>query len=76
LTIGSTSRFKDHIYNFHKSVFNEEYLKEILLLVGFRDVRKWKPEEVELHSFEDWSNRPIRRGIKEYPISLNIEAVK
>lgn len=74
--IGPLMGGQDHIYNFHKSVFNEEYLKEILLLVGFRDVRKWKPEEVELHSFEDWANRPIRRGTKEYPISLNIEAVK
>jgi len=67
---------QERIFNSHKAVFNEEYLNELLLSAGFKEVRNWKTEEVELHSFEDWSNRPIRREAKEYPISLNIEAIK
>jgi len=39
-------------------------------------VRQWEPENVEMHSFEDWASRPIKEGTSEYLISLNIEAVK
>lgn len=67
---------QDNLYNFHKSVFNENYLKELLLLTGFRDVRHWNPEETELHSFEDWASRPIKVKSTQYSISLNIEALK
>lgn len=65
-----------YTYNFHKTVFNEKYLTELLLSVGFKEVRKWNPEEVELHSFDDWASRPINIKGRKYPISLNIEAVK
>ena len=65
-----------YAYNFHKSVFNEKYLTELLLSVGFKEVREWKPEEVELHTFDDWASRPIEIKGKKYPISLNIEGVK
>lgn len=74
--IGPLMGGQDNSYNFHKSVFNENYLKELLLLSGFREVRHWKPEEVELHSFEDWASHPIKVKTTEYLISLNIEAVK
>ncbi len=74
--IGPLMGGQDNPYNFHKSVFNENYLRELLLSVGFREVRFWDPEKVELHSFEDWASRPIKWKGKEYFISLNIEAVK
>jgi len=74
--VGPLMGGQNHIYNFHKAVFNEGYLREILLLAGFQEVRVWKPEEVEIYSFEDWANRPIKVGQKKYTISLNIEAVK
>lgn len=67
---------QDHTYNFHKTVFNENYLSEILLSAGFKEVRRWNPEEVKLHSFDDWASEPITYKGKKYPISLNIEAVK
>ena len=67
---------QDYAYNFHKTVFNEKYLTELLLSVGFKEVRKWDPEKVELHSFEDWASRPIEIKGRKYLISLNIEAVK
>lgn len=37
--IGPLMGGQDNSYNFHKSVFNEHYLKELLLLTGFREVR-------------------------------------
>lgn len=37
--IGPLMGGQDNFYNFHKSVFNEKYLKELLLDVGFREVR-------------------------------------
>lgn len=67
---------QDYAYNFHKSVFNEKYLTELLLSVGFKEVRKWNPEKVELHSFDDWASRPIEIKGRKYPVSLNIEGVK
>lgn len=67
---------QDYAYNFHKTVFNEKYLTELLLSVGFKEVRKWNPEQVELHSFDDWASKAIEIKGRKYPISLNIEAVK
>lgn len=67
---------QNYTYNFHKTAFNEKYLTELLLSVGFKEVRKWNPEEVELHSFEDWASRPIEIKGEKYLISLNLEAVK
>jgi len=63
-------------HNFHKTVFNRKYLTELFLSVGFSIVREWDPEEVELHSFQDWASRPIEIRRKKYPISLNLEGVK
>lgn len=74
--IGPLMGGQDHPFNFHKAVFNEKYLKELLLSSGYRQVRQWDPDRVEMHDFEDWASRPIRIGEKKYPISLNIEAVK
>ena len=74
--IGPLMGGQDNTYNFHKSVFDEEYLRGLLLLIGFTEVRIWEPEKVEMHSFEDWASRPIKVNGREYPISLNIEAVK
>ncbi|MDD2731839.1 MAG: hypothetical protein PHI53_01435 [Candidatus Pacebacteria bacterium] len=62
--------------NFHFSVFDEEYLRNLLISVGFKEVRKWDPQNASFHSFDDWSKRKINLYNKEWPISLNIEAVK
>ena len=67
---------QDYAYRLHQTVFNEKYLTELLSSVGFREVREWDPEEVELHSFQDWASRPIEIRGKKYPISLNLEGVK
>ncbi len=74
--IGPLMGGQDNPYNFHKSVFNKSYLTELLLSSGFREVKEWEPEKVEMHTFEDWASRPIITKEKEYFISLNIEAIK
>lgn len=62
--------------NVHLSVFDEKYLSSLLLEVGFTAVKKWDPKYAEYYSFEDWASRPYVLYGKEWPISLNIEAVR
>lgn len=64
---------QDSKYNFHKSVFNEDYLTKLLLQANFCQARRWSPKNDEYYSFNDWAGKYIDG---KYPISLNIEAVK
>ncbi len=63
-------------YDVHHLVFNQEWLSTQLKQAGFSLVREWDPERCEYHEFEDWASKKIVYGGKEYPISLNLEAVK
>lgn len=67
---------QNYFYSYHKSIFNDKYLRQLLLQVGFSYVREWHPKEVEMHSFNDWASRPIYIHGRQYPISLNLEAVR
>lgn len=67
---------QDYPYNFHYGMFNEQSLTTLLLKAGFTSVRRWDPETVDHHDFEDWSSRKIVVNDVEYPISLNLEGVK
>lgn len=67
---------QDYQYNYHMAIFNYGYLENLLLKTGFHTVRKWQPYTSKDTSLSDWSSRSIRINKKEYPISLNIEAVK
>lgn len=62
--------------NFHYSAFDKIYLNKLLLNAGFREVREWKPEGLEDHKFNDWSRMNLPAAGKEWPISLNLEAIK
>jgi len=62
--------------NFHFSVFDEDFLGEALAKAGFSEVRRWNPENAPFHNFNDWSRRQKNLYGKNWPISLNIEAVK
>lgn len=62
--------------NFHYNVFDESYLKELLLESGFKEVKKWNPENASYHNFNDWSKRKFSLYEKEWSISLNLEAIK
>ena len=67
----------DSKLNIHCTVFDEKYMKEKLRESGFQSIRLWKHgEEGDYTSFDDWSGKYITIGDHEYPISLNIEAVK
>lgn len=58
---------QNYKYNFHYSVFNRDYLTELLKEAGFREVRVWDPKTAKYHNFNDTSF---------FPLSLNLEAVK
>jgi len=47
---------QDYAENIHYSVFNSKYLSRLLIEVGFRSVRKWDPQKVDHHDFEDWAS--------------------
>lgn len=64
---------QEYIYNFHKAMFNEKYLKKILTEIGFKEVRTWDPATAQYYYFNDWAKRFIKN---RYPVSLNIEATK
>ena len=67
---------QDYQYNFHYSMFNKDYLSNLLKEAGFKDIRVWDPDTVADHPFSDWSNKPITILANRYPISLNIESIK
>lgn len=62
--------------NFHYAVFNEKYLEKLLRDSGFKEVRSWEAKKAAHHDFDDWSGRKINLYGREWPISLNLEAVK
>jgi len=62
--------------NFHRSVFNEDSLRNLLLKSGFREVHKWNPENAIYYNFKDWAKKNFPLNGKEWSISLNLEAVK
>ena len=63
-------------YDIHYWVFTERSLTSILLKAGFSVVRKWNPHQCDHHAFEDWASRRIERDGKQFPVSLNLEAVR
>jgi len=67
---------QDYAENIHYSVFNSKYLSRLLIEVGFRSVRRWDPQKVDHHDFEDWASCTIVVNGGNYPVSLNIEAGK
>jgi len=67
---------QDYKYNFHYSMFNKEYLTDILHQAGFIKVEEWNPKTATYHTFYDWSSKLVTIDKKRYPISLNIEAIK
>jgi len=75
--IGPLMGGQDNIYNYHKAVFNEKYLIELLKVVGFKNIRHWTPNEVHLiKRVEDWSTKLYEFNSKKHYISLNLEAIK
>lgn len=63
-------------HNFHYSIFDKRYLTDLLKNAGFKEVGLWNPARVENHSFDDTTSNVWNFLGKDYPISLNVEAVK
>lgn len=66
---------QDYPYNTHYSVYNFEYLEEILKKVGFTNVRMLK--ESEMVTDQDWSFKKLFVSKDQlFDISLNVIAAK
>jgi predicted SAM-dependent methyltransferase len=65
-------------YDYHKMIFDEEFLRRNLLELGFREVRLWDWRTTEHTDVDDYSQAYIPHLHKEDGrlMSLNIEAVK
>jgi len=61
-------------YDFHKTIFNKEFLSNLLKEAGFKEVREWDPENTEYYSFSDWAGS--RKIYNKYQISPNLEGIK
>jgi len=65
-------------YDFHKMIFDEEYLRRDLLSLGFREVRRWDWRNTEHSCIDDYSQAYLPHMHKDDGrlVSLNLEAVK
>ena len=64
--------------NFHYNQFTKKRLIQLLYDAGFKTVRGWDADEVEFHTFNDYSvqvNEYPYMG-KKYNLNLNLEAIK
>ena len=62
--------------NFHKIIFTEEHLSKLLIEAGFKEVKRWVPDEVDDYNFKDWASKKYVYDGKEYDISLNLQGHK
>jgi predicted SAM-dependent methyltransferase len=67
---------QDYPFNYHYAVFNDAHLRAMAQRSGFRETRSWDPASCDHHDFEDWASMTIPMRGRDFPISLNIEAVK
>jgi predicted Zn-dependent peptidase len=65
-------------YDYHKMIFDEDFLRGILTQIGFSEVRLWDWRTTEHANIDDFSQAYIPHMDKEHGklMSLNIEAVK
>ncbi len=72
---------------YHKTVYNEEHLSDLLIRMGFKNIRRWDFNNTEHSKFDDCSKAhfphdpvAIKKGKfdikKHFLISLNMEATK
>lgn len=67
---------QDYAHNFHKCVFNLEALSDQLAACGFEHIAEWNTlEDFGVH-LGDWSETGFQTPEGEFPISLNIKAIK
>lgn len=74
--VGPLMGGQDYKFNFHMTVFNKASLTDLLILTGFKHVSEWQPGSSELTTLNDCSILKLKIDDKEYPLSLNLEAIK
>lgn len=67
---------QDYPFNYHYAAFNDSHLRKCILKSGFTEAKTWDPTSCAYHDFEDWASTNISWAGREFPISLNIEAIK
>ncbi|AYQ27191.1 MULTISPECIES: hypothetical protein [unclassified Polaromonas] len=67
---------QDYEYNFHKSVFNRAALASLLASCGFEHMAEWNTVEEFGAHLGDWSETGFRTPKGEFPVSLNMKAIK
>jgi predicted SAM-dependent methyltransferase len=67
---------QNYKFNFHMTIFNRSSLQDLLKTTGFKHVQEWQPSSCELTTFDDYSNYTASINSRDYPVSLNVEAVK
>lgn len=65
-------------YDYHKMIFDEPFLRDALLTIGFREVRRWDWRTTEHRDVDDYSQAYLPHLHKDDGrlMSLNLEAVK
>lgn len=63
---------QEHIYNFHKSIFNKKKLISLFKIHGFKSIKEWDTKEIFGSSVGDYSDQKIKIARNYIPISLNI----
>lgn len=78
LILGPLVGGQNYEYNFHYMVFDFKTLKEMLLKVGFTEVRKYDWRKTEHADVDDYSQAYVPHMDKEngIQVSLNVEAIK
>ncbi len=66
----------EHAYDLHHSAFDAASLGARLAGVGFTSVLAWDPVAEGVAPHGDWSARRARGKRGEYPVSLNLQAVR
>jgi predicted SAM-dependent methyltransferase len=67
---------QDYEFNFHKSVFDKNFLSNLLMESGFSKVVDWCPKVDFGKEIGDWSTGYVEYDSKRFPISLNLKAIK
>ncbi len=67
---------QNYQFNFHMTAFNQTSLERLLKQAGFVKIQPWEPGDSELTTFNDFSVAKLPVEGKEYPVSLNLEAIK
>jgi len=76
--VGLVSGGQKTKYDYHKMIYDKKSLTEILLKMGFQDVREWDWRQTEHSKFDDYSQCYLPHMDKDNGLlmSLNLEANK